>query len=67
LAVAREAYKIGFPGTGHVGSCCLAAVIHGNKVYSANAGDCKGVIANLKDNVTLRKINHKQNASSKKE
>jgi serine/threonine protein phosphatase PrpC len=42
-------------------------VVHNNKVYSANAGDCKGVIANSKGEVNLRKINHKQNASSKKE
>lgn len=42
--------------------------MHGNKVYTANAGDSKGVIcANDKGKVTLKKVNHRQKAGSKKE
>ncbi len=53
---------------GSVGACCLAAVVHNNKVYAANSGDCKGVIArNENGEIKLTKINHKQNAGSKKE
>jgi len=44
------------------------SVVHGNKVYAANAGDCKGVICKEQNGqVVLRKINHKLNANSKKE
>lgn len=78
MEVAKEAYKLGFGSTGtgkiwslllgHVGACCLAAVVHNNKVYAANAGDCKGVIArNDNGKIQLTKLNHKQNAGSKKE
>ena len=76
--MAREAYKMGFPQTGfnqflfnslgYTGACALAAVVYNNKVYAANIGDCKGVIASAENGqVTLRKINHKLNANSKKE
>jgi pyruvate dehydrogenase phosphatase len=68
LQIARDAYRIGFPGTGHVGACALAAIVYNNKIYAANIGDCKGVVANAQGKqVTLRKINHKLNANSKKE
>lgn len=43
-------------------------VVHGNKLYAANAGDCKGVIAKQdKGQYTVRKVNNKLNANSKKE
>lgn len=55
----------------NVGSCALIALVKDNKVYTANAGDCKGVLLSESDTkpktFTARKINHKQNANSKKE
>lgn len=35
---------IGFGNVSKVGSCALIALVHNNKIYSANIGDCKGVI-----------------------
>jgi len=68
LEVARNAYNIGFPDTGKVGACALVTLVHGGKVYAANAGDCKGVIAkNEGGRITIRKVNRKLNANSKKE
>lgn len=47
MKVAREAYQVGFAKTGSVGACCLATLVHNNKVYAANIGDCKGIICNI--------------------
>ena len=44
--VARRAYEMGFPSVARVGSCALTAIVSDNKVYSANLGDCKGIIVN---------------------
>ena len=38
---------MGFPSVARVGSCALTAIIVGNKVYSANLGDSKGIIVNV--------------------
>lgn len=35
---------MGFPKVGRVGSCALITLVHKNKIYSANSGDCKGII-----------------------
>ena len=68
LEVARNAYNIGFPDTGKVGACALVTLVHNGKVYAANAGDCKGVICKSEGGrVTVRKVNRKLNANSKKE
>ena len=70
LDVATRAYNLGFPNVSRVGSCALTAVVSNNRVYAANAGDCKGVICkyNAKEKrFTCRKINQKFNANSKKE
>jgi hypothetical protein len=40
---------------GRVGSCALSVLIHDNKLYSANIGDCKGVFIKILDNFDLRK------------
>ena len=46
----------------------MVALVHDNKVYAANAGDCQGVVVkNEKGQVSIRKINRKLNANSKKE
>jgi len=59
---------MGFSGAGNAGACALVSVVYGNKVYAANAGDCKGVICKEEGGkVTVRKINRKMNANSKKE
>lgn len=53
----------------NTGSCALITLVKDNKVYTANIGDCKGVVLSegTKDLLTAQKINHKQNANSKKE
>ncbi|EGR29696.1 protein phosphatase 2c, putative [Ichthyophthirius multifiliis] len=57
------------PKPGRVGSCALVTIIKNNKVYTANVGDCKGVIVSQNDKKewVARKINHKLNANSPKE
>lgn len=45
--VALQAYQLGFPSVARVGSCALSAIIINNKLYSANLGDCKGLIVNV--------------------
>lgn len=51
-----------------VGSCALVTLIKDNKVYTANIGDCKGVILSEEGKeYKARKTNHKLNANSKKE
>ena len=69
LKIALDAYNFGFPQTARVGSCALTAIIYNNKIFAANAGDCKGVICSDdgKNGFSCRKINSKLNASSKKE
>lgn len=56
---------------GKPGSCALVAIVIDNKLYSANIGDCKGLIISVEEQdqskFKCRKINHKQNAGSKKE
>jgi len=70
LEAARVAYNIGYGKVGGVGSCALLTLTHNGKIYVANLGDCQGVICKSDDNggkVSLRKINKKLNANSKKE
>ena len=68
--MAQEAYNLGFPKVGQVGSCALLALVYNNKVYAANIGDSKGVICRY-DKKSKKyeciKINHMLNANSKKE
>lgn len=64
----KNSYEMGFGQTSRAGACTLAAFIHNNKLYSANIGDCKGVVLRLENNqYKCLKINHKLNANSKKE
>ena len=46
----------------------MTALIYKDKLYAANAGDCKGIVV-FEDNngFGFRKINHMLNANSKKE
>lgn len=60
LDMATKAYEMGFSDTGRVGSCSLSALVHNNKLYAANIGDCKGVICSLEnDSIVCKKINSK--------
>jgi serine/threonine protein phosphatase PrpC len=38
---------MGFASVARVGACALTAVVVGDTLYSANLGDCKGIIVNL--------------------
>lgn len=70
LETTRKANQLGFAHVGDVGSCALIAVVHNNAVYCANLGDSKGyLVFSSPDNkkVSVKKINNKQNADSKKE
>lgn len=53
------------------GSCALAVFIHGNKCYTANAGDSEGVICRKdngkKNGMNIFGINKKMNANCKVE
>jgi serine/threonine protein phosphatase PrpC len=51
LSAARIGYKygnfqanVGFGRFGRAGSCALVCVVHGNKLYTANAGDSLGIL-----------------------
>ena len=44
LSVAKGCFEVGFAQTAYVGSCALVAIVHQDKLYVANAGDCKGVL-----------------------
>ena len=41
LIFSKEAFQKGFPNAAYVGACALVAVVNGNKLYVASAGDCK--------------------------
>ena len=45
--MAIKAYNIGFPSVARVGTCALTALVKDDKLYSANLGDCKGIIVNI--------------------
>lgn len=47
--IAKVGFENGFPKTAYVGACALIAVVHNNKLYVANSGDCKGVLLRKKD------------------
>jgi len=49
LEVARTGFNNGYPKTAYVGACALIAIVHDNKLYVANAGDCKGVLLRKKE------------------
>lgn len=63
-------YKMGFGNVGKIGACALVAVVSGNKVYAANAGDSQGLLIsenNEANDFSFTKLNKKLNANSKKE
>jgi pyruvate dehydrogenase phosphatase len=48
--------EIGFAGAQKVGSCAIVAVVKGNKLYVANAGDCEGVVLRRKEDGSFEEI-----------
>lgn len=66
---------MGFPGLSKVGSCALLALVINNKLYVANAGDCKGIMfrkllmtkGEESGKTVAIKLNNKLNACSKAE
>jgi pyruvate dehydrogenase phosphatase len=72
-AMASDGCKLGFGKFASVGACCLCSVVLDNKLYVANAGDCRGMLLSPNNdqgsdpaNVSWQKLNAKQNADSKK-
>ena len=53
LNIAHTSFSAGFPKTGYVGSCALIAIMVGNKLYVANAGDSKAAVYRQADDGTL--------------
>jgi serine/threonine protein phosphatase PrpC len=68
LAVAKTAYKAGFPKTAYVGSCALIAVVVDDKLYVANCGDSKAVLLRAKgENMEAINVSKTFSASNKEE
>ena len=42
--MAKTAFKMGFAQPAYVGACALVCIVVKDKLYVANAGDCKGVL-----------------------
>jgi len=64
LTVAETGFRAGFPKTAYVGSCALVAIIHGNKLFVANAGDSKGIILRQNcENLEMVKVSKTFNAN----
>ena len=55
--MAKVAFDAGYPKSAYVGACALMAVVHEDKIYVANTGDCKGVLLREKDDGTYQPIN----------
>lgn len=44
VEMARKPFEMGYPKVAYTGACALVAIVKDDKVYVANAGDCKGVM-----------------------
>lgn len=64
--MARLSFENGYPKAAYVGSCALIAVVHDNKLFVANSGDCKGVLLRQKDADTMDNINISKTFSANK-
>ena len=42
--MALKPFEMGWPKVAYTGACALVAVVKDDKLYVANAGDCKGVL-----------------------
>lgn len=66
LNVAKGCFNAGFAQTAYVGSCALVAIVHENKLYVANAGDCKGVLLSQQEDGSHQSINVSKTFSANK-
>ena len=66
LQVTKIGFHAGFAQTAYVGSCALVAVVHDDKLYVANSGDCKGVLLSQKQNGEMQNINVSKTFSANK-
>jgi len=44
IKMAEKPFKFGFSKVANTGSCALVAIVHDDKLYVANAGDCKATV-----------------------
>lgn len=65
LEMAKLAFPLGYPKTAYVGACALVAIVHDEKLFIANAGDCKGVLLSKNDagDLTAKKLSTTFNAN----
>jgi len=63
--MATLAFSLGYPKTAYVGGCALVAIVHNEKLFIANAGDCKGVLLskNSKGELETKKLSTTFNAN----
>ena len=55
--IATASFHAGFPKAASVGACALVSIVHGNKVYVANAGDSKAVmLRQTKDGASFERV-----------
>ena len=66
LEITKKGFPAGFAQTAYVGSCALIAVVHDDKLYVANSGDCKGVLLSLQENGEFRNTNVSKTFSANK-
>jgi pyruvate dehydrogenase phosphatase len=64
--VAKVAFEKGYPKSAYVGSCALIAVVHDNKLFVANAGDCKAVMLRRHENGSYESIKLSKTFSANK-
>lgn len=67
---ALQAYKFNFAAISAIGSCCLCSLVIDNKLYTANLGDCRGVLFKKEKTtgqISFQKLNTRMSACSKKE
>ena len=62
----KLSFQSGFAKTAYVGSCALVAIVHDNKLFVANAGDCKGVLLKKGADGKLKPINISKTFSANK-
>lgn len=62
----KTSFHAGFAQTAYVGTCALVALVHDNKLFVANAGDCKGVLLSKQADGSLRNVNVSKTFSANK-
>ena len=69
--IAKASFEGGFAKAAYVGSCAMVSVVWNNKLFVANAGDCKAVLLRRKSEEEYQGIKcsnvHSANVSSEQE